>query len=323
MKIILTVLTFIIFFFGCERPINISNADDGIPPAVPIGISVYFEGDAEVILDWIYNSEPDFKGYNIYRSSVNDSAFEKIFFTANNYFFDDSLNYETEYFYKISAVDIYNHESSQSSAIAAKPINKFKPKKPRFINIIGQNLEGVFSIHLRWQPNDESDIKQYNIYRSAEINFMPDSLNLIGSSNLPEFSDTNNLNLYATYYYKIIAVDKGNLFSVESELVSDQIIGIPKIIFPNENENTNAFNQFKINAIALPATYEIIVQQNKYYGNFWSRKFNSNIINDTIEVEFNPPYLENNKTYYWRIAVYTSSDSEPNSVSQLHQFTIK
>ena len=322
MKKLFVAFFLLLFFFGCERPTNITNVDDGIPPAVPSGLSVYFAGDGEVILDWQPNSEPDFKGYNIYRST-DSSIFNFIYFTNNNVFYNDTLSYDTVYYYRITAIDIWGRESEPSLIVSAQPVNKNKPHIPRFVNINARNWEDVRSVYLSWQANYDSDIKQYKIYRGTINNFTTDSSTFIGSSIEPEFTDTTNLSLYTMYYYKIRALDKGGLLSDESSVVNDQIVGIPEVVFPLDKTESSGFTDFIIKAINVPATYEIIVQENQFFGTFWDKQFDSNVTNDTISVNFDPTYLYNNRTYYWRIAVYTSSSSEPNSISKLYQFTIK
>ncbi len=89
------------------------------------------------------------------------------------------------------------------------------------------------------------------------------------------------------------------------------------------SQSEHGFSEFKIKTIKVPATYEIIVQENQFFGSFWDKQFASNVTNDTISVNFDPPYLYSKQTYYWRVAVYTTSNSEPNSISKQFQFTIK
>ena len=322
MKKFFIVFSFLLSLFGCERPTNITNVDDGIPPAVPSGLSVYFAGDGEVILDWLNNSEPDFKGYNIYRST-DSSVFNFIYFTSDNIFYNDTLSYDTIYYYRITAIDVWGTESAASSTVSAQPLNKNKPHMPRFIGINARNWEDNRSVYLSWQANYDSDIKHYNIYRGTDNNFISDSSSFVGSSIEPEFTDTTNLSLYTMYYYKIRALDKGELLSDESSVVNDQIVGIPEVVLPLDKTESHGFTDFIIKAINVPATYEIIVQDNQFFGTFWDKQFDSNVTNDTISINFNPTYLTNNQTYYWRVAVYTSSSSEPNSISKLYQFTIK
>ncbi|HVO75083.1 MAG TPA: hypothetical protein VMT35_13730 [Ignavibacteriaceae bacterium] len=295
--------------------------DDGLPPAVPAGLNLYFAEDGEILIEWQYNSEPDLKGYKIYKST-NDSQFVNIAFTTDNYFLDDSLDYDSTYFYKVSAVDIWDRESSLSIEIDAKPGNKFPPDIPRNVAVNARNWEGDESVYLTWDPNSETDVEGYNIYRSNISPFAADSENLIGFSGTESWKDTIDLLQLTTYYYKIRAVDKGRLMSNESAEVHDQILRIPEIVYP-ENEGSMAYSQnFKFTAAGAPASYEVVVQSNPILGTLWEKNISSNSIGDTLEVEFDYPYVENNKEYYWRVASYSGS-TEPNSITKVHKFKFR
>ena len=73
--------------------------------------------------------ESDLKGYNIYRKT-NSTDYVFLTFTANSYWFDDSLSYTEKYFYKISAIDIWGEESQRSEEVSATPVNRYNPQKP-------------------------------------------------------------------------------------------------------------------------------------------------------------------------------------------------
>ncbi len=251
MKFKLTIITFFAFiiFYGCERPTNLNQSDDGIPPAVPVNLQIYFAGDGEISLDWIQNYESDLKGYNIYRS-LNDSSYSFLSFTTNTYFDDDSLDYNQTYYYKITAVDIYGRESSLSSKISAKPENKNPPIKIRYPYINARNWEGKIEIYLSWDRNPESDIKGYFIYRNNKNAFTADSTNLIGFTRNVFFNDTSELVFYHEYYYKIKAVDKGNITGTSSDEISDHILEIPGIVYPKDNSSVPFFEYFTIKTIS-------------------------------------------------------------------------
>lgn len=310
------------FVSGCERPTDNNQTNDGVPPAVPVGVRIYYASDGEILVEWFSNTEPDLKGYNIYRK-INKSVYQFLTFTTKSYYFDDSLNYEDEYFYRISALDIWGEESELSAEVSAKPINRFKPQKPRYVSINARNWEGKISIHLNWDLNEESDVAGYNIYRSLTASFTADSNSLIAFTNSIQFTDTNNLQLYTDYYYRLRAVDKGGLLSDESSLLSDKVLAMAEQIFPSNDAIVNYFTDFKIKTIELPADYKIIVQTNEYYGEFWSTNFYSSAVNDTIKVRFNPQYLYPYVYYYWRIITYTNSSAGPNSISPLYKFKVK
>jgi hypothetical protein len=316
---------FLIILFGfsaCERPTENPPEDDGIPPAVPAGLRVYYASDGDVIIEWRSNVERNLKIYKIYRSE-DDSLYMLIDSTTSTFYFDDSLDYDITYFYKISAQDFLGRESELSPSVSASPINRFEPARINFLRINGRNWEGEISFYLSWERNRESDVIGYNIYKSDLENFTADSSMLIGFSEINFFNDTSHSDLYQNYFFKVRAVDKGGLISSESISVSDIIMDIPSIVFPQDNEIVNFFNEFKIESLNVPAEYEIVVQRNKFFGQFWSRRISSEIINDTIAIRFNPPFLEQNVKYYWRIITYSKSGSEPNSISHQYSFTIE
>ena len=322
MKYNVIVFLMFLFFYGCERPTGYNKTDSGIPPAVPSSPVVFSAYDGTVLIYWHNNSEPDLKGYNVYRS-IDSVNFTFIGFTPVNSFYDDSLNYNTKYYYRITSLDIWNNESLPSTIISAEPVNKYAPYTPIGLSVNARNWEGNKSVYFSWNPNPESDIAGYKIYRASVPGFTADTNSYIGFTNKLNFSDTLNLKLYSQYYYSIKAVDNGGLISKASGEVNDEIFGIPHIIYPEDNAETPYFAQFMINSINKPAKYEIIVQDNQYFGEVWSTSFNSNPTNDTLYVPFNANYIYPNKYYYWRVATYSANGSGPNSISKLYKFIIK
>jgi hypothetical protein len=296
--------------------------DPGIPPAVPSGLRFFYASDGEIGIEWRANPEPDVKGYNIYRRTYSAES-EKIANVNDNYFFDDSLFYDTTYYYKVTAVNLWDRESDFSNEISAKPENRENPRRPAGLRINARNWEGEISVFLNWLHNEESDVEGYNIYRSTAPDFTPDSNNLIGFSNTANFSDTGSIQFYQNYSYKIRARDRGGLLSNSSEEVKDLVFEIPEVIFPPDNSTINFFENFAIKTIDAPATYRVNLQSNKYFGEIWSSSVSSTSINDTIQIRFNPPSLQVNKIYYWRIATYSGNSSDPNSISKLFSVTLK
>jgi fibronectin type 3 domain-containing protein len=290
--------------------------DPGIPPAVPTGLRVFYASDGEIVIEWRGNSEPDVKGYNIYRRTDSTESVQ-VAYVKDDFFFDDSLSYDTTYYYKITAVNLWDRESDFSAEISAKPENRYNPLRPIGLRINARNWEGEVSVFLNWLKGEESDIEGYNIYRDIVPGFTPDNSNLIGFSPTANFSDTTSLNFYQNYFYKILAKDKGGLLSSPSDEVNDLILEIPEVIFPPDNATVEFFEEFIIEAIDIPATYRIGLQTNKFFGEIWSRTVSTSITNDTIKIIFDPPALQVNKVYYWRIATYSGNSSDPNSISKI------
>jgi hypothetical protein len=71
-----------------------------IPPAVPTGLYVYYASDVEIKIDWQSSSKGDIKEYNIYRRTDSTES-KKNDYTSDSYYFDDSLEYNMTYYYKI------------------------------------------------------------------------------------------------------------------------------------------------------------------------------------------------------------------------------
>jgi fibronectin type 3 domain-containing protein len=66
-------------------------------------------------LAWTRNTEPDFRGYNIFRS-VDNRPFEKIASLIGDPTYGDSnIEAGKKYRYTLSAVDLTGNESAQSS----------------------------------------------------------------------------------------------------------------------------------------------------------------------------------------------------------------
>ena len=321
-RIVILFALFITLFYSCNRPIDIINTNDNIPPAVPSDVRISYAADGEIEIDWQNNSELDLSGYYIYRRT-DSTNYQLIDFTTDDYIVDDSLNYNTIYYYHITAVDISNLESSPSNEVSAKPLNQYKPYPPRSISINARNWEDTISIYLSWTPSGETDIAGYNIYRSTNSSFSPDSSTFLTFTKNIFYSDTSNLSFYTNYYYIIKAIDKGGLSSDGNSEVNDEIFEIPQIIFPENNSVVSPFLNFKIKTIKAPAVYRIILQTNEFFGEIWSNTISSNAINDSLNVDFNANYINTDKYYYWRVITFSNGNFEPNSISRLYKFMIK
>ncbi len=320
--IIYILSIFVLLLSSCDRQINLTQSNNNIPPAVPTGLKVVYASDGEVGIVWNANSDADLLGYNVYRST-DSTNFTILGSTGNDFYLDDSLKYNQKYYYRITATNIWNQESLPSAEVSAEPLNYYPPAVPQGLNANARNWEGKISVYLSWRANFETDIKGYLVYRSTKENFSPDSSNLVGFSAGTDFSDTANLSLYTNYYYKIIAEDNGGLTSIPSAETNDLIYGIPDVIFPEDGASVAYFSSFSIKTIAVPAEYKIIVQENQFFGELWSKSFSTQVVNDTVNVTFDPLYINANTPYYWRIATYSNGNSDPNSVSPLYKFEIK
>ncbi len=80
-------------------------------------------GNATVSLDWDNNNEPDFNGYNVYRSISSGSDYAKIndSLLIDSSYSDETVSNGTMYYYVVRAVDTSENESGNSAEACAVP----------------------------------------------------------------------------------------------------------------------------------------------------------------------------------------------------------
>ena len=100
-----------------SEPISITPMDI-FPPAVPAGLTAVSSTNT-IELAWERNTEPDFKGYNVYRSAEG-GPLEKIasLIEAPTYS-DRQIEPAKKYRYTVSAVDLTGNESQRSEVAEA------------------------------------------------------------------------------------------------------------------------------------------------------------------------------------------------------------
>lgn len=87
--------------------------EDKFPPAVPAGLTAV-AGVNTIELAWQRNTEPDFKGYNVYRS-VEAGPFEKVATLIDAPVYSDrQVEAGKKYRYAVTAVDLTGNESERS-----------------------------------------------------------------------------------------------------------------------------------------------------------------------------------------------------------------
>lgn len=321
LKIILIALTSM-FITSCERPIDSDYMDDGIPPSAPMGLGVYYASDGTIEIVWRTNPEKDVSHYLIERSIGDTSSFTILVSTYSDYFIDDSLDYDKLYFYRIRAVDQTSLQSPFSSIVSARPVNRYKPQTPEGLLVLGRNWD-TKQIYTAWKISYETDISHYLLFRSNTSEFTPDSSNIIATLNGFEYYDTSASILNSTYYYKLLAVDKGGLRSDVPAEGADVILSKPEPVFPADNSVIPVSFRFNIKAVGRPCTYKLVVQSSPAYGEIWSISFFSDEVNDTIEVQPGLYYLEYGRRYYWQVFSYTGSEVVPNSASEVRSFILR
>lgn len=297
-----------------------SDPDINTPPSVPAGLTVYSAHDGAAGIEWTAAPQSNIKGYNIYRNANNSSYLYKYSFTTETHFIDYPLGYDTTYYYAVSSVNNRGEESARTSVVLARPINRYAPESIYDISINGRNTGDSVYIHLEWTPQQDYDIKGYEIYRAANSSVDISPENLVGFSPYPYFND-KAVEILKKYYYKIISVDKGELKSDNSALASDLVLDNPVLVFPANNSTVKNLSSFQFRTSAYASSYRIIIQSNEVYGTVAEFVVNSSLINQVITYSFDSYILSSYRKYYWRVIAYSNASSEPNSYSTLNSFT--
>lgn len=135
---------------------------------------------------------PDAMGYNVYRSTYESGWYSQIGFATSTNFEDTGLEYDTTYYYKVSAVN-GNGEGERSNPTYATT------HKPQTIDLSATALS-TSEIRLEWTPINGAT---YEIYRSTYPGGGYAYLAFIsaGQTGLTDIGLTAS----TTYYYKIVA----------------------------------------------------------------------------------------------------------------------
>lgn len=321
MRALLLCLSIIFTIIGCTREIQQITEPDTTPPSPPQGIYVYFAGDGMVILVWQNNKESDLAFYKIYRST-NNVNFSFISKTYENIFSDKDLDYDTTYYYYITAVDNSGNESEPSIIVSAKPRNLYPPVQPYGLTVEAHNDPDGIYVNLSWLKNPDGDIKHYKIFRSVIPNFTIHDSNLVGISSKNFYRDTLNLSVNQRYYYKIVATDKGGLESRPSFEENDIILKQPELIKPENNAITSYDIIFSWRKVENASGCIIFVSTSRFGNEIWKKVVYQENSIDTILVPYTGPILRSGRTYFWKVATFTKGENIINSISETRSFTV-
>lgn len=310
----------LISFTRCGRDDLTAPLDNNTPPAIPSGLKIDGAFDGQIGISWVPNYEDNISGYNVYRSTGNQYNFNLVKSTTNNYYDDINLEYDSIYFYKVSAFNKSNLESGLSEPVSATPKNKYAPLQPYIVNINARNQDGIKSIFLSWSPSIDNDIDYYAVYRDTTEFEVSDGSKLLAKISHTYYSDTSDLILFQKYYYRISAVDRGNLKSPPTDAVFDYILDEPVLISPVNGSEVNEISGFKIKTASRQADYKLIIQNNPAGGTIKEIVFSPSEPAKEIMIYTENLQLEPYKTYFWRVLTFTNNNSEPNSFSGIFSF---
>ncbi|TRX62711.1 hypothetical protein FNH22_01035 [Fulvivirga sp. M361] len=191
---------------------------DVSPPQVPQNVTVISD-TGRVILSWTANTDPDLKGYFIYRALHDDVKGNTEFVVVNkdpvlnNTYIDElPTNVRNRFVYAVAAEDTLFNRSALSEVGRVRLPDIHAPQAP-FIKTIRVNEDG--SLAVEWLANAEPDLKGYHIYRSdsSDANNFQQVNQALYPPGSYRYID-RGVNPGVRYNYYIVAEDEnGNLSS--------------------------------------------------------------------------------------------------------------
>ncbi len=324
--IIFLALFTVVSIISCSE---IVAPSDTMPPNTPRGFTLLGGGDGQAFFRWEKSSEIDIKAYRLYRSVNNLNSFFLLVSLNQTEYVDRFLDYDSIYYYYLTAIDYAGNESSPTSIIEVQPLNTSPPQQPTRLNVSGFNnpSQGVQEMRVEWLPPDIGDLKNYLVYRSIDSNFTPDASSFIDSTNIAFFID-KAVQTNQKYYYKIVAVDKGLKVSLPSKSAGDLVLSTPQLISPSINSIFTNPKIFQFKGVENALYYVVFVGKGPLADVIWSSNKTT-----TGDVPYTGTKLQSSQIYYWWVAAYSKDKvtfddgseipSQINSLSLVNSFFVE
>ncbi len=305
---LLVLISFIIT--SCSE---ITSPEDNLPPATPKNFTLIGGGDGQAHFRWVKNVEPDLKGYRLYRSVNNLTNFKFLVEIVQTEYVDRFLDYDSVYYYYLTAIDYSGNESEGTNILDIQPLNLSAPQPPSRLIVNGHNnpSQGVADMQINWTPPDIGDLKNYYIYRGTDSSFTVSAASFIDSSNIAFYSD-KTIQLNTNYYYKIVAIDKGYKQSLPGKAAKDMVLDSPVLVSPANNTRFESPQIFEWEPVDNAVSYEVFVGNAPFSNVFWT----SGKITDT-EAAYKGPAFQASKIYYWWVVVYSKDKTILDDGSEL------
>lgn len=324
-SLILAFFIAVMFISSCTE---VTAPDDKNAPDTPLNFTLLGGGDGEAYFRWTSNKESDFYKYRLYRSESLTDTFRVIAELQQTEYVDLYLDYETTYYYYLTAIDYALNESDPTPIIDVIPLNISSPSPPTQLFVTGLNnpIRAELEMFVSWTPPNVSDINRFFIYRSETKEFTAVKDFLIDSTIISSYVD-KNVSVQKRYFYKIVAIDRGGKRGPASESGTDIILGSPKLIQPSNTTKFSSPYNFVWQQVDSVFNYQVFVSKGPFSNVLWSSKKQTR-----TEVVYTGPKFESNSIYYWWVAAYSKDkitlidgskiDPEINSYSTIWSFYI-
>ncbi|TBL78145.1 S-layer homology domain-containing protein [Paenibacillus thalictri] len=184
--------------------------DSQLASEAPTGLAAQ-PGNQQVTLTWSANSESDITGYNVYRvGAAQPATVSGITYTVNG------LTNDTQYQFRITAVNADGYESADSSIVQATPtavVDTVAPAAPSGVSAASSSG----TVTVSWAPNTEPDMGGYKVYADGTLS------QTVSASTYSAALTT--LTAGKAYSFAVSAYDKSNNESAKSAAVR----GVPAV----------------------------------------------------------------------------------------------
>jgi fibronectin type 3 domain-containing protein/TolB-like protein len=188
--------------------------------------NIYAQGDLvrEVRLSWAALEGSEVKGYNLYRSTMENDGFKKIAVIdqpANSgekklqYKDSEGLADSVRYYYRISAFETPEAETSPKVTVSA--ITKGKPSAPQDVRAVSGLVK---KIEISCAPSNDAEVEGYKLYAARQSDGQFFLIKKLEGRNNSKFVDEDRARLddSTKYYYRLTCYNKVDVESSSVEV---------------------------------------------------------------------------------------------------------
>ncbi len=191
----------------------IAVATTAPPPDPPPGLNAFSRQPREVPLRWQASKDETVSGYDLERSPSPEGPFEVVARLQDRHvtgYVDRGLGNLRVFYYRVVSRNRAGVRGEPSPAVRA--VTKPEPLPPVGLRLVQQGL-GVNV--LAWEPNVESDLGRYLVYRRAEDGSEPTLACAVGAEHTT--AEDAAVGAGEQLLYSVVAVDRDGLVSAPSE----------------------------------------------------------------------------------------------------------
>jgi fibronectin type 3 domain-containing protein len=188
--------------------------------------NIYAQGDLvrEVRLSWAAPEGPEIKGYNLYRSTMENEGFKKIAVVDQpahsgekklQYRDIEGLADSIRYYYRITAFETPEAETAPKVTVSA--ITKGKPSAPQDARAVSGLVK---KIEISCAPSNDADVEGYKLYAARQSDGQFFLIKKLEGRNNSKFVDEDGARLddSSKYYYRLTCYNKADVESPSVEV---------------------------------------------------------------------------------------------------------